>query len=119
MQVLVNGFNVGTELVALSINWNGNTVSCEQLGHLEALNNVTQENTEITVSPVGYGGIRFHRNIYHDWMFSLDFDRFNNNVTSLVQGVMTNFQQTGAETYFNVIGHYSEYRCWLRRRVVI
>ena len=100
--IIVNGFNVGTEMttVILSSNLPGfQSVPIETLGHMKEFK-ADQENTEVICTPVAYGGLRFHRNIYHDWMGTINLTRFNATLSQMMLLIMQVFQQTGAETYW-------------------
>jgi hypothetical protein len=101
-QLLLNNYNIGTDLQqVILVADNGRNIAANQLGHLEEIS-ATQQVTRNTISPVLYQGKRLHRNIYHDWEGRLNFTRFNGDMTSLIQGIMDRFQQTGAETYFTL-----------------
>lgn len=103
-QIIVNGFNVGTDLQSVIITdlTGGATYPVETLGHLTTLAG-QQESTPLTSTPVVYNGRRFHRNIYHDFSGRLEFDRYNAALTALVLSIMQRFQQTGQETYFSIL----------------
>jgi hypothetical protein len=102
-QLLVNGYNVGTELqsVILLANAAGITIDTATLGHLRELS-AEQQITTNTITPAVYNGLRLHRNIYHDWSGTLNFDRYNGNLTNLMNGIQQSFQLNGAETYFTM-----------------
>ena len=101
-QMIVNGINVGQEqqLLILSNPVLG-TIPFEQLAHRTEFN-AKQEATQVISTPTAYNGLRFHRNIYHDWSGTISADRFNNNFTALILRIMQIFQTTGAETYFSL-----------------
>lgn len=99
--IIVNGFNVGPELTQSILSSSLGTFPVQQVGHLKSIN-TKQENTKVTCTPVIYGGLRFHRNIYHDWSGTLDFTRYNGNLTALIARVMQIFQQGGGETYWTI-----------------
>jgi len=99
--ITVNSYSVGTEMQSLVLQANGQSYPVQQLGHLREFN-ATQNVTQTTITPVVYGGLRLHRNIYHDFSGRISFDRYNASITSLMQSIAYTFQQTGAETYFTI-----------------
>ena len=99
--IIVNGFNVGTELQQIILTSDLGSFPSSQLGHLKSFK-ADQEASKITCTPVAYNGRRFHRNIYHDWAGTLTFTRFDATLTALVAQIMNRFQLTGAETYFSI-----------------
>lgn len=99
--IVVNGFNVGPELTQCILSSNLGTFPVQNVGHLKSIM-TKQEATKVTCLPVIYGGLRFHRNIYHDWSGTLNFTRYNGNLTRIIAQIMNVFQQTGAETYWSI-----------------
>lgn len=101
-QIVVNSYNVGTDLQSCILQPStGGQYPVETLGHLKELR-AKGEVTPTTITPVIYGGLRMHRNIYHDYSGALMFERYNGSLVSLFNGIMQNFQATGEETYFGI-----------------
>lgn len=101
-QLLVNDYNVGTDLQqVIIVPAQGPNLSANAIGHLEEIN-ASQDVTENTIKPVLYQGIPLHRNIYHGWMGELRFTRFNGDVTNLMARIAERFHSTGEESYFTI-----------------
>jgi hypothetical protein len=100
-QILVNGFNVGTEMSQVVFTSSLGTFLTEEWGHMKDFK-ADQENTEIICTPVAYGGLRFHRNIYHDFAGSISWTRYNSLLSGTMLLIMNKFQTGGGETYWNI-----------------
>ena len=101
-KLVVNSHNVGTDLNSCILQpATGGAYPVEQLGHLKELR-AKGEVTPTTITPVIYGGLRLHRNIYHDYSGSLLFERYNGALVSFWNNILQTFQNTGAETYFSI-----------------
>jgi hypothetical protein len=100
----VNSFTVGTDLQSCVLySSTGASIDTATLGHLLEVN-AQQQTTKLTQSPATYGGLRLHRNIYHDFACRLVFARYSANLTTLITQIMQRAQQQGYETYFSIFG---------------
>ena len=101
--IIVNGFTVGTELQSCVLRaTGGGSYPVNLLGHLKE-QDMRQEVTKLTQTPVIYGGKRLHRNIYHDFSGRLTFGRYSGFLMQLIIDIVNNFQTAGYETYFTML----------------
>src|ERR1700677_1204280 len=104
----ITGMTVGQDLqlvlftpVSLAGATTGGGISSDTLGRLVSFNAMPVIQ-EISRTPVDNGGLRIIRNIYQGWNGDLDFVRYNGNLSLLMQSIMSIFNTTGNESYFNI-----------------
>jgi len=104
----ITGMTVGQDLqlvlftpVSLAGATTGGGISSDALGRLVSFNAMPVIQ-EIARTPVDNGGLRIIRNIYQGWNGDLDFVRYNGNLSLLMASIMSIFNTTGNESYFNI-----------------
>lgn len=97
----LNGFNVGTDFSATMSDNFGDIFPLDALGLLMEFDSQSLDK-EIDVVPISQGGVPVFMTLWSGVRGTMGFTRTNNNLQSLIMGLMNSYYTAGITPIFNI-----------------